>query len=330
MKTFFQTRALCAQVILASTALLAACGPSVLDYRNADVSNGKIYERRADKPFSGSVTNVPQASALAGQPGFAPMSRAILAALGTGQAADRLLITPSFCDIKVKEGALVGDASCTVDQGKIERYQMSFKDGVLHGPFKYFDLTEKNNVVANAKFKEGRLHGEMEIFNLDGQKLINHIEWADGQPKTEEVFSPQTGKRIAQIAYKNGKLDGENRRWAPDGKLLIYSATLVEGVQDGVEEAFYAETGKPQRRTEWTRGKKHGSFEEWDPDGSRVSEAKFEGGRLIEIRSGRPGALGECVDLWIEERRSYTMEMDASRGQFDEWEQSCRAGHRPG
>lgn len=330
MKTSSFTRALGAQVILAGTALLAACGPSVLDFRNADVSNGKIYERRADKPFSGSVTNVPETSALAGQPGFDPMSRAILAAIGTGRAADRLLITPSLCDIKVKDGSLVGDASCTVAQGKIERYQMSFKDGVLHGPFKYFDLTEKNNVVANAKFKEGRLNGEMEIFSLDGQKLINRIEWAQGQPKTEEVFSPQTGKRIAQIAYKNGKVDGENKRWSPDGQHVIYSATLVEGAQNGVEEAFYPETGKPLRRTEWVLGKRHGSYQEWDPAGSRVSEAKFEDGRLTEVRSGRSGALGECVDLWIKERRSYSMEMDVSRARFDEWEKRCQAGDRPG
>ena len=330
MKTSFFTRALGAQVILASTALLAACGPSVLDFRNADVSNGKIYERRADKPFSGSVTNVPETSALAGQPGFAPMSRAILAAIGTGRAADRLLITPSLCDIKVKDGSLVGDASCAVAQGKIERYQMSFKDGVLHGPFKYFDLTEKNNVVANAKFKEGRLHGEMEIFNLDGQKLINRLEWAEGQPKTEEVFSPQTGKRITQIAYKNGKFDGEIKRWASDGQRLTYSATLVEGAQNGVEEEFYPETGKPRRRTEWVLGKRHGSFQEWDSDGSAVGEAKFENGRLIEVRSSRPGELGECVEVWIKERRSYSVEIDVSGDQFAEWEKRCQSGQRPG
>ena len=329
MKTSSLTRALGAQVILASTALLAACGPSVLDFRNADVSNGKIYERRADKPFSGSVTNVPETSALAGQPGFGPMSRAILAAIGTGRAADRLLITPSLCNIKVKDGSLVGDASCTVAQGKIERYQMSFKDGVLHGPFKYFDLTEKNNVVADANFKEGRLDGEMEIFSLDSQKIIVRSEWAEGSPNTEEVFNPQTGKRVALIAYRNGKLNGEYKRWAPDGRQLIYSATLVEGAQNGVEEEFFPENGKPLRRTEWTLGKKQGKFEEWDPDGSRVIEARFQDSVMVEMRSGRPGAFGECIDLWIKERMTYAMGQLPSRVELDGWETRCKSGERP-
>jgi hypothetical protein len=50
---------------LAATLLcLSACGHKVLDYRNAQFVNGKIYSGGANSPFSGAVTNVPNGQIL--------------------------------------------------------------------------------------------------------------------------------------------------------------------------------------------------------------------------------------------------------------------------
>ena len=41
-----------------ATVLLAGCKSDVLDYRNVQIVNGKVYAGDANTPFSGKVTNV--------------------------------------------------------------------------------------------------------------------------------------------------------------------------------------------------------------------------------------------------------------------------------
>ena len=38
---------------------LAGCSKETIDFRNAEVSNSKVYKQGEDKPFTGIVTNVP-------------------------------------------------------------------------------------------------------------------------------------------------------------------------------------------------------------------------------------------------------------------------------
>jgi hypothetical protein len=61
--------------LLTATVLLTACGGSVLDFRNAEISNGKLYKAGADAGFTGTVTNIPHIKLLSSQPGLAQMNR---------------------------------------------------------------------------------------------------------------------------------------------------------------------------------------------------------------------------------------------------------------
>ena len=69
-------------VVLAATVVLPGCGGSVLDFRNAEISNGKLYKAGADAVFTGTVTNIPQAKLLGSQPGLAQVNRTLRLALG--------------------------------------------------------------------------------------------------------------------------------------------------------------------------------------------------------------------------------------------------------
>ncbi|ARL96033.1 hypothetical protein [Burkholderia pseudomallei] len=56
-----------------TTVLLAGCKGDVLDYRNVQVVNGKVYAGDANTPFSGKVTNVPAPDILNNQQGYQRM-----------------------------------------------------------------------------------------------------------------------------------------------------------------------------------------------------------------------------------------------------------------
>ncbi|MBU9418073.1 hypothetical protein KTE23_15970 [Burkholderia multivorans] len=60
-------------MIIVASILLAGCKGDVLDYRNAQVVNGKVYAGDANTPFSGKVTNVPVPDILNNQPGYQRM-----------------------------------------------------------------------------------------------------------------------------------------------------------------------------------------------------------------------------------------------------------------
>lgn len=321
--------------LVSTSVLVSACGPTVLDFRNADISNGKIYTRDANKPFSGKLTNIPDTRILATQKGFSLHTQSVQGALAGNTALDRLLFTPSLCDVKAKKGVLDGDVLCSSHQGKVKRLQMAFKDGVLHGPIKLFDVTPENAVVAAATFEDGLLEGKSEIFSPTSQKLVHRVRWKAGaQDGDEEKFDPETGQRIGLYPFKNGKMDGEVIRWAPNGKRVIYRAPLSAGEVNGAEESFYVDTGKPYRRIEWKLGKKEGTVQQWDADGKLTFNAIFVNDQDVTPRPGPGSNLiwseererrhRSCVGSWERAFRGQGGEMsDVSPQERAAWELAC-------
>lgn len=261
--------------LLAATVLLMGCSGSVLDFRNAEISNGKIYKSGADTGFTGTVTNIPQIQILQ-QPGLTLIGRTLDAVFPANFNRDRFFMSKSLCDVKVKKGALDGETVCKFPQTEMLHSRMVFKDGALNGAYTRYDATPANHVVVTATFKAGLPNGKQEIFSMETQKIIHRIVWKAGKVDGEEqAFDAQTGSLVASSDYKNGKFDGPAMRWSVDGKMVTYRATLVEGNQNGVEEEFYPDTGKPFRRTEWSHGKKNGQFQEWDAQGNLTRDVTY-------------------------------------------------------
>lgn len=331
-------------VVLAATVLLPGCGGSVLDFRNAEISNGKLYKAGADAVFTGTVTNIPQAKLLGSQPGLAQVNRTLRLALADNFELDRQLLAQSLCDVKVKKGSPDGEAVCKLPRSETLHSRLNFKDGALNGAYTRYDLTAANHVLITANFEDGLPDGKQELFSARTQKIINRMPWKDGKMEGEEkAFDPDTGNQAGSYHYKDGKLDGPAMRWGPDGKMVTYRATLVEGAQHGVEEEFYPDTGKPGRRTEWNHGKKNGRLQEWDVQGQLTRDTVYSNDIERQQPTVTPAAATESTSnvstaanpqACAQAEAAYQLKADSRQGasleDINEMTETCKPeGKRP-
>lgn len=281
-------------ILLAATVLLTGCNDSVLDFRNAEISNGKLYRDGSDKPFTASVTNLPT-SKFPPQPGLAPFLRTVGVVLREDNYSNDFILRGALCDVKVKDGVLEGEAVCKLPQSQTLHSRMSFRSGVIDGDYTTYDFTPANHVVANLKFDKGVITGKEELFSPQTQKLVYQVTWQAGVPNGEEqTFDARTGKQIASLHYRNGQIEGVTTRWASDGTTVLYRTTASAGLQDGVEEEFF-ENGKPRRRTEWNRGKKNGRSQEWDAQGNLTRDTIYNNDVERQPHAAGPVAATEST-----------------------------------
>ncbi len=328
--------------VAASALALTGCFSSVLDFRNAEVNNGKIYEAGKNAPFSGQVTNVPGGALFGQQLGLQKLLRTAGEILpnGAGGYVDKMVFGPSVCDITTSKGLPDGAVACKVDGFDVQKFEGSFSDGQLDGRFKVFDLTDQKGVVIDAKFAKGQVAGTVEVFNPATKKLITRSTWANGQKEgEEELFYPVSGNRRALRTYQGGKLHGTFTQYSVDGKTVIGVSPFVNGEKDGVEEFFYPETGKPYSRAEWKNGVKTGRYQTWDASGTMVLDQVFVQGQpyapadaaAAEAAAISPGQkVAFCIDRWSAAFHKQNGEAkDISPVQLFEWRQLCDAGKEP-
>lgn len=322
---------------------LAGCGSEVLDFRNAEIVNGKIYKKGANEPFTGKVTNIPDITILRPQQG-------IVAPIGTirnilSKDTDYLSATlngvASLCEATISKGTLDGEALCKQAQSDNVRYQMTFKDGALDGTFKVLDQSKDANPVSTFSFKSGLVNGKQEIFSPKNHKLVYRVTWENGSANSEEEgYDENTGNRTLVARYVGGKLEGDMIMYAPDGKLVIYKASFVGGLKHGTEDKYSEATGKPLLHGQWANGKEQGQFKLWNEQGELTDQFIYDNGILVSLlgrgdtppgQSGMPAAqVDACVDTWVAAfRKANGEEAPISSDQLGEWNGWCKAGKRP-
>jgi hypothetical protein len=97
--------------------LLCGCN-NALDFRNAEISNNKIYEKGKNTGFSGKVTNIPLSKIPFGQ--IVPVSNMIGKVTGNKALNDLIYLNSLaviqdggvICDTVAREGILNGETSC--------------------------------------------------------------------------------------------------------------------------------------------------------------------------------------------------------------------------
>ncbi|QND83275.1 YwqK superfamily antitoxin [Chromobacterium vaccinii] len=322
-------------VVIAAS--LAGCSGRVLEFRNAEVVNGKIYKSGANEPFSGKVTNVPAAQIFRGLDGISAFLSTAKNVLGSP------LDVSSLCTVEIQDGILDGKAECQQPNSSNLVMQLNFSQGLLDGNFKTFTPADPDQPVINATFNKGRANGKLEIFSPQTHKLIYHVNWENGSlVGTEEGFDANTGNLIARDQIENGKLQGEQIRYAPDGKRVIYRVKYVDGLKEGVEEAYDADSGKPTLRAEWTSGALNGTYQTWK-DGVLDQDGKYEHGTEIQLstaydrerakETAQPSdALNACQEAWVAAFRKASPNGDfalINQDQLAEWQQQCKQGKSP-
>ncbi|CAJ2964021.1 lipoprotein [Burkholderia pseudomallei] len=257
---------------------LAACGNKILDYRNAQIANGKVYAANADEPFSGHLTNLPEGKLLLLSPGFFKIANLIDGV----QTNFKARVPAALCDIDVKAGYLDGKAVCKLPASSITRYEMTFKNGILEGEFVAYAPTQGNDRISSVTFENGLANGEQKVQNIITKNVVAVLHWQQGvKVGVQQGFDPATGNLIDEShTDEEGKADGEVIAKTPDG-VVYYKVRYTHGKKDGVEETFDKATGKPISRVEWKDGKQDGSAKEWDVDGRLKKDAVYGDGALI-------------------------------------------------
>lgn len=316
---------------------LTGCG-KVLDWRNAEVSNGKVYEQGANKPFSGKVTNVPQEKISPSSDGW---RLAVSPIANTPNWSNKINTGYSLCDLKADDGQIDGEVVCTSLVTKQLLYKVNFKKGLLHGKFVLYDASADQKPYLTASFVNGKIDGTHKLISPKNQQVLFQAEWDEGVPHGEQArFDEETGKKTFTSTFKKGLLEGDIYTWAPDGKTVLLHGTARNGKLEGPEQVFYPD-GKKKSEKVFKDGQEHGVRKVWDETGKLVDHTRYENGAWTENLPlpGQPAVAEEpdwtpedvaCVDKWIAVRRKEIgLEAPIPFEQKNEWKAWCRAGKRP-
>ncbi|CAJ3526657.1 toxin-antitoxin system YwqK family antitoxin [Burkholderia pseudomallei] len=300
---------------LVAALALAGCKGDVLDYRNAQFVNGKVYAGNANEPFSGNLTNVPDRALLIEQSGFEQTGKLTSIALadslpaaernaqsflGTSGAA--ALLSDALCDVQVSDGVPDGKAICKAPQSNLVRIDMSFKHGALDGSFT-LSGGQDNGQLMEVTFRNGQPDGTQKVYSWTNHKLVHTFPWNSGVPSgTEEAFDANTGAVVKRATFIDGKYEGEVIHYAPDGKRITLSAT-------------------------YARGKLNGPYKEWDSSGAVLADKTYSNGMEV----GSDGSdFGSCLNEWDDAYRATPGHRAFPPTELEQqWKTSCRAGRHP-
>lgn len=334
--------------ILLWTALvsLSGCKSNVLDYRNAEINNGKVYASGANEPFTGKVTNFPAKGFLTSQDGRSLVMRTLSAALPKNKGyLGALYSWDNSCDVHVQDGVQDGEAICKPPQSDVPLYQVSFNKGAVDS-LQFFDGTPDKNNVTTIGFKNGLPDGKQEVYSPKTHKLVYRTTWANGVLDGDEAgFDEDTGNQTLVARLDHGKYDGDFIQYGPDGKQLLYKVTFIQGAKNGIEQQFYPDTGKPLLYVEWSSGQKNGVSKVWKTNGELDTEEEFRNGLSVRFTSaydrqqasknvaaGSNSTTDQCVDSWqaaFRKEKGGGDDVIVTSDQINEWADWCKAGKRP-
>lgn len=257
MATIHFRQRLAVPIAIAVAAItLSGCKGDVLDYRNAQIVNGKVYAGDANTPFSGKVTNVPAPHILNNQQGYQRMMQnsAYVVPEAYRDGINSMMIHSLLCDARVSDGMLAGDVACKAAQSDTVRMKMSFSDAALTGPMQIFD-SSGDRTVLDVSFSNGKPDGTEKIYYAPTKQLIGEFPWKHGWlDGTIKTYDGKTGNTLLEAHYENGAANGEMIRYAPDGKRVIYRASFANDKLDGAEDRFDPNTGELVSHDVWQMG----------------------------------------------------------------------------
>jgi len=312
-------------MVLAIAAVLSTGCGEVLDWRNAEVSSGKIFRRGADEPFSGKLTGVPDTRIL-------PFNQwlQLIRPIEMMGPTRNVRKAGAVCAVKVSKGNVDGKLVCEDPETKSVQTEMEFSDGVPDGDVV---LTNGKNKIMTAAFKEGRLHGEQEVFSPATGKRVFRANWVNGKYDGELAFyRDDTGVKTGSNPYRNGVIDGEVIEYTPEGKVLTRK-TYREGQEDGIEERFHPVTSKKLFEKHFTKGMPSGEFRRWDESGTLIEhKAHGPGYEIRDLLEPKPVAnLDACLQKWIAaHHKNAGADAPIRQDVLEEWKDECRTGKTPG
>jgi hypothetical protein len=287
-------------ITICALLVIQGCSKEVLDFRNAELSNGKIYSRGSDKPFSGTVTSAPYKLITSLNEGAAPFFQT-MSVQWTG------IVWGDVCDVNVQNGVVDGSGVCMPRNTQFKRTAFNFKNGVLDGDFKLHVPNEQGKLMSEASYFKGRLEG------------------------TQKVFNPENGVETFSLGWKNGYQDGDQIGHSADGKYVTYKGQKGGGKPDGTEEHFFPDTGKIADQREWKLGVPVGSYKVWNSAGVLIVQENYENGvaTSYSLPSQQKTNEAGCMDAWVNTFKKGNPDDLVTEDQMGEWKQWCGEGKMP-
>jgi hypothetical protein len=328
---------------VASALSLAACAEKILDFRNAEVSSGKIFSKGENTPFTGKLTNIPftkiQSAGLApflpliatvtGNKGFAElfMVNAIAALMGNSNGG-------LLCNTTIKAGYLNGATECGLEGKTV--LNLSYKDGSLDGKVQFIDPSISKE-VAQGQLANGKLEGESKIFDARSGQLLHTVNWKQGVTNGAEESRNKDGKTVFKATIVDGKYDGEAKRFDEKGELVItsyFKAGVAErDVRPGLsDEANCVEDWVASRASKNLPKGDEALYTAWRQACKQGTRWNSPGAELVKAAPSPASAAstGQCVDQWTAaHRKEVGSDAMISGQQLDEWEQWCVEGKKP-
>lgn len=313
--------------IVAAAALLSACGDTTLDYRNAEMSNGKVFARGENTPFGGNLTNFPWTtirrtdglnSVLAGL--FGTLDR-------LGRQDESIRTLDLVCNGGIGDGYLDGEVSCYEPGTNTLRYQAHYKKGVMDGDFTTWG--RHSNVLSKADFKNDVVDGQLQYFSPNNGKLILQTHSRDGlYDGLDQRWDDKTGQLTYQAKAEKGLFVGLAESWGPDGR-KTGEVPYENGQINGIVRAWDPGTGQLIKETTFKNGVADGPAREWFEDGKIKSNGEFRS-NVFYPAATQPdeGKIDKCASDYADEFHAQAGgDAPVNSEQLDEWAKWCQQGH---
>lgn len=311
-------------VAAVTAALLSACGDATLDYRNAEVSNGKVYARSEDKPFTGSLTDFPQSliKRTDDLTGFLAGLAATLDRLKRTDESIRFL--QLVCNGATDDGYLHGEVSCYEPGTSTLRYQVHYKQGQMNG-----DLTiwgRHDNVLAKASFQDDRLEGQYQYLGPNNGRLITQGHARAGLlDGLQQRWDETTGQLTYQATAEKGFYVGVAEGWTPSGQ-KISEIPYQNGQINGVVRAWDGNTGRLIREAVYKDNSPDGPTKEWYENGELKISGEYRNHLFYPTLAPADNKQTDaCIANYVEEFHMQAGEdAPVNSEQLDEWENWCQ------
>ncbi|MYM76066.1 hypothetical protein GTP56_28280 [Duganella sp. FT134W] len=205
--------------------VLSGCNDT-LDFRNAEVSNNKIYQTGKNEGFSGKITNIPLSKIPFGD--LVPVANLIAKVTGN-KDINNLLYGASLtvghdtvlCDTSSNNGSLEGEALCKDISSKNQILRFNFKNNLIDGKTTFYYVYRKDVLLADVTYNNGKASGLLTVYGFATGKPIYKVELENGIPNgAEKAFDENSGQVTFEGDIRNGKYEGSTARYSADGTLI--------------------------------------------------------------------------------------------------------------
>lgn len=143
----------------------------------------------------------------------------------------------------------------------------SYLDGLRDGPW---ILKLKDGATLRVNFVKGKKQGEAKESDASGKLRLREHYAMDVLEGERTRYMPD-GTLVYQATFRNGQLDGRERAWNADGKILRLDTAWDNGKKQGMDARYYPD-GKPERLTVVERGRLAAHLREYAEDGTLIND----------------------------------------------------------